>query len=85
MDECNVLNLTVETFHEPELGFSSTVILTFIVDILRDLLLENLRGLRFLQNLVLAKRQEFLETILGDGETDDELLPREERSVQEPG
>jgi hypothetical protein len=37
-----------------------------------------------LQNLVLAVAEEGLKDILADGEADNQLLPREQRAVEEP-
>lgn len=83
MDEEDILDLTVETVDKFELGFGATIRLALVVDFLGDFLLQNLWWLGLLQNLILAQRQETFEEILGDRETDDELLPREERPVKE--
>lgn len=56
MDEKDVLDLTVETVDEFELGFGATVCLAFIVDFLGDFLLQNLGGLGIFQDLILAQR-----------------------------
>jgi hypothetical protein len=38
-----------------------------------------------LQNLVLAQREELFEDVLADREADDDILPGEEGTVEEPG
>lgn len=85
MDKEDILDLTVETVDEFKLGFGATIRLALVVDFLGDFLLENLWGLGLLQDLVLAEREEAFEEVLGDGEADDELLPWEERPVEETG
>lgn len=61
----------------------SSTNLGFVEDLLRDLICENLWWLGLLQNLVLAEREKAFEDILGEGEADDELLPREQGPVQD--
>ena len=84
MYEGDVLNLAPETFDKTELCFGATVFLTLIVDFTGDFLLEYLGGLRVLEDLILAEGEEFFKAVLRDGKPNDELLPREEGSVQEP-
>lgn len=56
MDEEDILDLTVETVDEFELGFSATICLAFVVDFLRNFLLQNLWWLGVFQDLILAER-----------------------------
>lgn len=81
MDKSDILDLTPETFDETEPCLCATIVLTLVVDFLRDFLFENLGRLCILQNLILAQREEFFEGILGDGKADNELLPRKEWAV----
>lgn len=85
MDKQDILDLTVETVDEFKLGFGTTVCLALVVDFLGDFLLQDLWWLGVLQDLVLAQRQKTFEQVLGNRETDDELLPREERPVEKTG
>lgn len=83
MNEGDVLDLTVETVDEFEFSFGATVCLTFVVNLLRNFLFEDLWRLGFLKDLVLAEGQEAFEEILSDRESNNKLLPREERPVEE--
>ena len=85
MNEGDVRNLTPDAVDELELGFGTSVCLTLVVCLLRYLLFQNLWWLRLLQDLVLTKGEETLEEVLRNRKADDQLLPREERPVQEPG
>jgi hypothetical protein len=58
--------------------------LGLVEDILRDFLGKNLGGLGLLKDTILTKSKEGLEEVLADIETDDQLLPREQRAVEEP-
>lgn len=84
LNECNVADLREQTVDERELGFGTTVGLGFIEDILGDFLGENFRGLSLLKNAVLTESEERFEEVLADVEADDELLPGEQRPVEEP-
>ena len=85
VDECSVLNLTVETTDESELRLGTSICLRFIVDFLRDFISENLGGFGVLKDAVLTEREEGFEKILADGESEDDILPWEERPVQKAG
>jgi hypothetical protein len=50
---------------------------------LGDFILENLRGTRLLEDLVLAQRKEAFEKVLSDRKANDEFLPGKERPVNE--
>jgi hypothetical protein len=50
---------------------------------LGDFILENLRGTRLLEDLVLAQRKEAFEKVLSDRKANDEFLPGKERPVKE--
>ncbi len=76
--------MTVDVAEELELGLGATIGLALVEDFLRHLLLQDLWRLRLEEILVLAHTQDALEEELGHGEADDQLLPREQRSVQEP-
>lgn len=96
VDECSVLDLTIETRPEVELGFGATVCLEtlrqyrsqrpgriasylrLIEDFLGYFGREDLWRASGLQDLVLAEREVALESILGEGEAQDELLPWEQ-------
>lgn len=56
--------------------------LTLVKDLLRDFSRQNLRGLRSLQDLVLAKRQQTLQDKLPQRESHEHVLPWEERPVK---
>jgi hypothetical protein len=56
--------------------------LGFVECLLVDFLVQRLGDSRALQNAVLAEEQPVLERELGEGEADDQLLPREERPVE---
>lgn len=47
-------------------------------------MLQNLGDLRLLENLILAITEETFDEIVGERETNDQLLPWEERPVEEP-
>ncbi len=102
VDECGVLNLSIEAEPEAKLGLCTSicliytvsmmcyidraanyVYLRFIKDLLGNLIGENLWRTSLLEDLVLAKREESLEEVLGDGESEDELLPWKQGSVQD--
>jgi hypothetical protein len=51
---------------------------------LRDFVFQHLGRFRLLQDAVLAEAKEGLKEVLADGEANDQLLPREQRAVQEP-
>lgn len=55
MNEEDILDLTVETVDEFELGFGATVCLALVVDVLGDFLLQNLWWLGVFQDLILAQ------------------------------
>jgi hypothetical protein len=57
--------------------------LRFVENFLRDFICKHLRWFRLLQDLILAYRQESLEQVLRQRETDNKLLPREQRPVEE--
>ncbi len=46
-------------------------------------MLQHLGGFGAPEDLVLAQREEPFENVLGKGEADDQLLPREEGTVEE--
>ena len=83
MEESDVLDLRVQVADELELGLGTSVCLALVEDILGNLELEDLGGLRLLENTVLTQAQETLKEELGDGEANDQSLPREEGSVEE--
>lgn len=83
MNERDVLDLTVQTVDELELGLRSAISLALVEDFLRDLLFKNLGRLGLFQHLVLSEGQKALKDILRDRKANDELLPREERTVEE--
>ena len=59
-----------------------TAYLRFVECLLVDFLVQRLGHSRALQNAVLAEEQPVLERELGEGEADNQLLPREERPVE---
>lgn len=81
MIECYVLNLTVETVEQGELGLGASIRLALVEHFLRDFMLENCGGFRLLQDAILSDTEEAFEDVLGDGEANDELLPGEQRAV----
>ena len=84
LDESDVTDLRPEAIEQLVLGLGATVGLRLVEDILRNFLGENLgRGLG-LKNAILTEGEEGLEEVLADVEADDELLPREQRAVEEP-
>ena len=83
MEESDVLDLRVQVVDELELGLGTSVCLALVEDILGYLELEDLGGLRPLEDTVLTQAQETLEEELGDGKANDQSLPREEGSVEE--
>ena len=85
VDECSILNLTVETTDESELRLGTSICLRFIVDFLRDFISKDLGRFSVLENAILTEREEGFEEVLADGETEDDILPWEERPVQKAG
>ena len=83
LNECNILDLAVETRHEAELGLCASIRLALVEDLLGDLVLEGLGGSRLLEDLVLAEGEEAFEDVLADREAEDELLPWEAWWVKE--
>lgn len=79
----DVLELRVEAVDHLKLCLGAAVGLGLVKHLLGDLLGEDGRGLRVLEDAVLAEREEGLEEVLADREAHDELLPREERAVEE--
>ena len=59
--------------------------LALVKDFLCDLVLQRLRRLLVLQNLILAEGQKPLEEVLANREPKDELFPRKAWSVEEDG
>lgn len=83
VNECNVLDLRPQAIDDLELGFRATICLRLVENFLGDFLGEHSGGSCLLEDTVLAKREEGFEEVLADGEADDELLPGEERAVEE--
>lgn len=84
MVEGKVLELSVETVEAAELGLGPAVRLALVVNLLRHLVFQHLGRLRPLQNLVLTVAEDSFKNVLADGEADNQLLPREQRAVEEP-
>lgn len=84
MVECKVLNLSVESVQRPKLGLGAPVGLALVEDLLRHLVLQNRGRLCLAENAVLAEAKEALKDVLRDRETNDELLPWEQRAVEDP-
>lgn len=82
VNEQEVLNLRDEAADDAELGLGATVGLGLVEGFLVDLFGQNGGGLGSLKNTVLAKSQERFENILADGEAQDELLPREQWTIE---
>lgn len=83
LDEDDVLDLAPKPVEELELGLGAPVRLTLVEDLLGHLVLQDLGRLGALQHAELAQAEETLEEVLGDREPDDQLLPGEERAVEE--
>ena len=93
--------MAVETAEETVLCFRSSIrlprislvtirrkkskYLGLVEDFLRDFILEHLWRTGLLQNLILPHRKKALEDILSNREANNELLPREQGSVEETG
>ena len=58
--------------------------LTLVEDLLGHLMLQHLGDLRLLEDLILTITEDTFDEIVGERETDDQLLPGEERPVEEP-
>ena len=84
VDEGEVLDLVPETLDDLEPGLCAAVGLRLGKGLGRDLLGEDGGRLRALQDAVLAHGEEGLEDVVADREAHDELLPWEERAVEEP-
>lgn len=85
LDKGNILNLCPEAVDDFEAGLGAAVGLRLVKGFLGDFLGEDGGRLGLLQDSILAEGEEGFEEILADGEAEDELLPREERAVQEAG
>ena len=70
MDECDILDLTVETFDERELGFGPAISLALVIHILWDLLFQYLGGFGIVQDAILSERKKLLEEELANREAD---------------
>jgi hypothetical protein len=79
----DVLNLRVETVDDFKLCLGATVGLRLVEDFLGDFLGEDGGGTGFLEDAVLTESEERFEEVLAYGEAHDELLPWEERAVEE--
>ena len=84
VDEGNILDLAPQAVDKGEAGLCAAVGLGLVVDFLGDFLLEDGGDLGALEDAVLAEGEERLKEPVADGETDDELLPGEERAVEGP-
>lgn len=83
MDESKVLDLGPEAADEGELRLGAAVGLGLVKGVLGDFLGEDGGGLGGLEDTVLAEGEERFEDVLANGEAKDELLPREERAVED--
>lgn len=76
------MDLRVQVADELELGLGPSIGLALVEDVLGDLELEDLGWLGPLEDAVLTEAEEALKDELGDGEADNQSLPREEGSVE---
>lgn len=58
--------------------------LTLVKDLLEHLMLQHLGDLGLLEDLILTITEETFDEVVGERETDDQLLPGKERPVEEP-
>jgi hypothetical protein len=81
--EGEILNLRVETVDDFKLCLGATVGLRLVEYFLGDFLGEDGGGTGFLEDAVLTESEERFEEVLAYGEAHDELLPWEERAIEE--
>lgn len=70
MVECEVLDLTVETVDQRELGLGASIGLALVENLLCDFMLENGGGLGLGQDTILANTEDTFEQELGNREPD---------------
>lgn len=81
--ESEILNLRVETVDDFKLCLGATVGLRLVEHFLGDFLGEDGGGAGFLEDAILTESEKRFEEVLAYGEAHDELLPWEERSIEE--
>ncbi len=85
LDEGQVLDLAPEAVDELELGLGPAIGLALVEHLVRPPRARAPWAPPSSEDLVLAQREEAFEDVLRDGEADYQLLPGEERAVEEPG